>query len=213
MLYETYRPRDWPEVVGQDKAIKTLSRLESKGKLGGKAYWITGKSGTGKTTIARIIALKLADPLNIYEIDAGEVTLARVAQWATDQHYIPMGERQGRVYILNESHGLRKDVVRSLNVLLEELREYTTFVFTTTLEGQTHFEGCQMDSAPFMSRTIPIRLASMGLAAPFAKRMQEIAIAEGMDGQPIDVYRRWFKDNGLNLRAAIQHVELGGMLV
>lgn len=212
MLYEKYRPRDWAAVVGQPKAIAMLERLESVGKLGGKAYWIAGKSGIGKTTIARIIASKLADDYNVIEIDAGEVTLSRVAEWKVDQHYMPMGERRGRVYVLNEAHGLRKDVVRALNVLLEELREYTTFVFTTTFEGQLSFEGCQMDSGPFMSRCIPIRLQSMGLAAPFAKRMQEIAIAEGMDGQPIDAYRRWFKDNGLNLRSAIQHVEAGGML-
>ena len=212
MLYEKHRPRDWSGVLGQPKAIRILERLESAGKLGQKAYWITGKSGIGKTTIARIIASKLADEWNTYEMDAGEVTLSRVAEWKADQHLYPMGER-GRVYILNEAHGLRKDVIRSLLVLLEELREYTTFVFTTSLEGQMTFENTQIDSAPLASRTIPIRLKSMGLLEPFAKRMQEIAIAENMDGQPIEVYRRWFKDNGLNLRAGIQHVEAGGMMV
>ena len=81
MLYEKHRPRDWPEVVGQPKALKTLKALETARKLGGKAYWMTGKSGVGKTTIARIIARKLADSHNIHEMDAGEVTLSRVGEW------------------------------------------------------------------------------------------------------------------------------------
>lgn len=74
------------------------------------------------------------------------------------------------------------------------------------------FESTNIDSAPLASRTIPIRLTSQRLLEPFATRMQEIAVAENLDGQPIAVYLRWFKDNGLNLRAAIQHVEAGEML-
>jgi DNA polymerase III gamma/tau subunit len=54
-LHEQYRPRDWSDVVGQDKAIAKIDALRNRG-LAGRAFWISGSSGTGKTTVARLIA-------------------------------------------------------------------------------------------------------------------------------------------------------------
>ncbi len=51
-LHEQYRPQAWSDVVGQDKAI-TRFRIVAKRGIGGRCFWITGKSGTGKTTIAQ----------------------------------------------------------------------------------------------------------------------------------------------------------------
>ena len=62
-LTERYRPADWPEVVGQDKAVQRLRALAMRG-LGGRAYWLSGQSGTGKTTIACLIGAELAEPWN-----------------------------------------------------------------------------------------------------------------------------------------------------
>ena len=56
-LYETSRPATFDAVVGQERAVKVRSRLS----LGGRAFWITGSSGTGKTTLARIIAGQVAE--------------------------------------------------------------------------------------------------------------------------------------------------------
>lgn len=55
-LYEAHRPQSWDEVVGQDKAVSKLLALKERVGLAGRAYWISGQSGTGKTTIARLIA-------------------------------------------------------------------------------------------------------------------------------------------------------------
>ena len=211
MLYETYRPRAWAGVLGQPKATATLKRLESLGKLGGKAYWISGKSGTGKTTLARIIASKLSDEWHTTETDAAAVTVSVLQEW-TEAQFSPPMTCGGRVYILNEAHGLRKDTIRALLVFLEGLRPYTTVIFTTTNEGQLAFEGFQMDAGPLLSRCLLVKLASQGLAKPFAARLREIAQAEGLDGQPLAKYERWFTDNGTNMRAAIQMVESGGMM-
>ena len=74
MLTETYRPKDWPDVVGHGEVTAKLARWESEGTLSGRAYWISGKSGNGKTTIARIIAAKLSDQWYTAEMDASELT-------------------------------------------------------------------------------------------------------------------------------------------
>src|SRR3954447_17285380 len=59
-LTEQYQPRTWADVVGQDKIVQRVQALAKRG-LAGRAYWISGQSGTGKTTIARLIAQEVAD--------------------------------------------------------------------------------------------------------------------------------------------------------
>jgi DNA polymerase III subunit gamma/tau len=65
-LTERYRPASWSEVVGQEKVVQRLQALAKRG-LGGRAYWLSGQSGTGKTTLARLIAAELASPWNVEE--------------------------------------------------------------------------------------------------------------------------------------------------
>jgi DNA polymerase III gamma/tau subunit len=78
-LTEQYRPQTWGDVVGQDRAVSRLRALAQRG-LGGRAYWISGQSGTGKTTIARLIAAELAEPWNVEEWDAAELTADAMLQ-------------------------------------------------------------------------------------------------------------------------------------
>ncbi|NQU20173.1 MAG: hypothetical protein HQ567_02745, partial [Candidatus Nealsonbacteria bacterium] len=66
-LYEQYRPREWSEVVGQDKIIAKIARLRKRG-LAGRAYWLSGQSGTGKSTTARILAAEIASEWCIEEV-------------------------------------------------------------------------------------------------------------------------------------------------
>ena len=68
-LHEQYRPSTFADVVGQDKAIARFRTVANRG-IGGRCFWITGKSGTGKTTIARLVARELADPFCIEETNA-----------------------------------------------------------------------------------------------------------------------------------------------
>jgi DNA polymerase III gamma/tau subunit len=53
-LTEKYRPQAWSDVVGQDKTVNRILALRERG-LAGRAFFISGQSGTGKTTIARLI--------------------------------------------------------------------------------------------------------------------------------------------------------------
>jgi DNA polymerase III gamma/tau subunit len=58
-LFERYRPKMWSEVVGQDKLVAKVNALRPRG-LGGRAYWIAGPSGAGKTTCGRFVAKNAA---------------------------------------------------------------------------------------------------------------------------------------------------------
>ena len=57
-LYRTYRPLDFEEVVGQEPVVRTLRNAISSGQLR-QAYLFAGPRGTGKTSLARILAKAL----------------------------------------------------------------------------------------------------------------------------------------------------------
>jgi len=76
-LYEQYRPTTWDEFLGQDKAVAKIGALRKRG-LAGRAYWVSGPSGTGKTTLAKLLAGEIADPFFVEELDAGACTAARL---------------------------------------------------------------------------------------------------------------------------------------
>lgn len=210
-LYEQYRPKCWEEVIGQDKAVSRLLALRDKRGLGGRAFWISGPSGTGKTTVARLIAAEVADEFATEELDARALTVSALREIEASSWYRSLG-KGGRAYLVNEAHGLRRDVIEHFLIMLERLCPHVVFIFTTTNEGQEKlFEGCD-DTAPLLSRCLDFPMAQRGLAEAFAARVQQIAQAEGLDGKPIKAYVELVKQCRNNFRMALSAVEAGKML-
>ncbi len=210
-LFEKYRPKNFSEVVGQEKVVARIQALAKRG-LGGRAFWLTGQSGTGKTTLAKLIAAEVADDFMIHEIDAGTLTVSALAELEKETALSGWGNKAGRAVVCNESHGLRRDTIRQLLVVLERIPEHAIWLFCTTVEGQDGlFEDCP-DASPLLSRCIRLDLARRDLAKAFAERAKAIAEAEGLDGRPLDAYLRLIQKHRQNLRAAIQEIEAGGML-
>lgn len=209
-LVDQYRPRSWSEVIGQPKAIAKIDALRPRG-LGGRAYFITGASGTGKTTIAKILAAEVAADWSTVEVDASTLTPTEIV----DLERMGRGraiDGSGWAFIVNEAHAIRKPSIRALLDVLERLPDYVVWIFTTTVEGaQGMFEDCD-DSHPLLSRCSLIPLARRDLAKPFAARAREIAQAEKLDGQPIERYIRLLQDCGNNMREALQRIESGEMV-
>lgn len=209
-LYERFRPQEFAQVVGQDKVIARLLDLQARGGLSGRAYWIAGQSGTGKTTIARLIADATAERWATTEFsDPSELTADRIEDIRSCSRLRPLG--RGYCFILNEAHGCSNALVRKLLGLTESIPNWLTWVFTTTIEGQDSlFEDCD-DNSPLLSRCLQLPLARRGLAEAFAARCQAIAESEALGGRPPEDYLRLLKDNRNNMRAALQAIENGDM--
>ena len=210
-LYEKYRPQSFEDVVGQDKAIARIRQIASRG-VGGRAFWISGKSGTGKTTLAWIIARQVAGEGAIRELDAGDCTPAKIREIESDMRFISMFEPGGHAFIVNEAHGLRKDAIRQFLVLLERLPGHTCIIFTTTFEGEDRLFEDDIDSSPLMSRCIRVPLTSQGLAKVFAAKAKQIAQAEGLDGKSLSDYEKLVYKHKCNLRAVLQEIDAGVMM-
>ena len=210
-LVEKYRPTNFADVVGQEKTIAKIRALMGRG-LGSRSFWIAGASGTGKTTIARIIASEIADPFCTIEIDAGELSIGKLRDIESSMYMFGMGNKSGRAYIINESHGLRSDVIRKLLVLLEDLPDHVVFIFTTTKAGQDKLFDDQIDAHPLLSRCTVLPLSSQGLAQVFAERARDIATRENLNGKPIESYIRLVKDHRNNFRSVLQAIDNGDML-
>lgn len=213
-LAEKYRPRTFTDVVGQDAVIEKLNKLTGRG-LAGRAYFIRGASGTGKSCIARLIAEAIADDINIRDDLVGRsLTPLQVKELRESHRFRGMG-KPGRVVIIEEAHGMAQPVIEELLLATDpmKIREYESWIFTTTFDGSDRLFDTKMDAGPLLSRCQELTLAHDGLEVAFAQRLQMIAQAENLDGQPLAAYEALIKSCRCNMRAALMKIEAGDMIV
>lgn len=210
-LTEKYRPREWKDVIAQDKVVAQLCTLAKRSQIGGESFFISGQTGTGKTTIAYLIAREIADDFAIEEIDASNCTAGYLRDLEQSMHLSGFG-KGGRAYIINEAHGLRKDALRQLLVLLERIPQHVVFVFTTTNDGEDQLFEDNIDAGPLLSRCICLSLARRDLAQPFAERAAQIAQAENLGSAPIAKLVRLVQTHRNNFRAVLKAIQNGELL-
>ncbi len=213
-LYEKYRPHSLDDVVGQKKVVDRIRFLQSRGSLIGKAFWIKGPSASGKTTLAKIMAASVSDPMAIEEIDAQDLSLDVMREFSDRSRNRPLfGE--GFAYIVNEAHTLSSKAVSMLQTVLEEdhTQRNALWCFTTTNKGHRKLFDDKFDSNPFLSRTITLELTlTPDQAIEYAMRLQSIAISEKLDnGAELYQYVQLWKECDFNFRKAIGELESGCM--
>src|ERR1700682_4002925 len=98
------------KVVGQEKVVSRLKAVHDRTGLSGRAYWLSGQSGTGKSTIAKLIASSVADEFFVIELDSQYCTPARLKELEKDLQTRSWG-KGGRAVIINEAHGLSKQAI------------------------------------------------------------------------------------------------------
>ena len=152
-LYRKFRPNVFSEVKGQDAIVTTLKN-QIKSERIGHAYLFCGTRGTGKTTVAKILARAvncenpqdgepcgecpvcrgIADGsvINVMEIDAASNSgVDDVRQIVDEVAYAPTVGKY-RVYILDEVHMLTTAAFNALLKTLEEPPSYVIFIMATT---------------------------------------------------------------------------------
>ena len=153
-LYRKYRPKEWDEVVGQDHVVTTLKHAIAADRVA-HAYLFAGSRGTGKTTLARLLAKSVnclnLDPtkrpdnecenckavtenrfMDLIEIDAASNTSVDDVRDLRDKINFSPSQGKYKIYIIDEVHMLSTQAFNALLKTLEEPPPHAIFVLATT---------------------------------------------------------------------------------
>lgn len=132
VLYRKYRPQSFKEVLGQEATVSALQGALKLGRIS-HAYLFAGSRGTGKTSVARILARELGTtPVDLYEIDAASNRGIDDVRALREGISAPPFESRYKIYIIDEAHMLTKEAFNALLKTLEEPPAHAIFILATT---------------------------------------------------------------------------------
>jgi DNA polymerase III subunit gamma/tau len=192
-LYRKYRPQTFDEVVGQEAVVRTLRNAIETEQIR-QAYLFAGPRGTGKTSLARILAKALncaqgptttpdgtchscvaianGTSLDVIEMDAASQRGIDDIREIRERVVLQPVEGRYKVYILDEAHQLTDAAFNALLKLIEEPPPHLVFVFCTTDLSK-------------MLPTVRSRCQTFVFARPrlpdLIRKLRRIADAEGIE--------------------------------
>ena len=195
-LYRKWRPGRFEEVLGQEPVVRTLTNALATGRVA-HAYLLAGPRGTGKTTLARLVAKGLncaegptprpcgrcdscraiadGSSLDVVEIDgASNRGIDEIRELRERVRFAPARARR-RVYIVDEVHMLTHEAFNALLKVLEEPPAHVVFVFATTEPHRV--------PATILSRCQRFDLRRLTVPQ-LARHLETVARSEGIEAEP-----------------------------
>ena len=188
-LYRKYRPKAFDEVLGNGAEIESLKKKIDKEDRP-QAYLISGASGTGKTTLARILAQQFgANDLGIIEVNTADNRGIDTARALIDKSRYTMPDGSPRVFIIDEVHKTTNEWQSAMLKPLEDTPKDIYFILCTT-EPHKLLKAIRTRCTPVVMGSLPSNLLLRLISRVVVQEKLEIdkdvmmKIAEKSEGSP-----------------------------